>query len=212
MIGSSSLEKKLFIVPQRSSLINVTSWLVLIGLGVIWWCLRGDEREPAKLLIPAHGSETNMVPVFWQNPDDQKAPQQDVSAVASLSKKTFKHGEPISVSFTITNRSGGQITIWLSGFWPNHYINVRDQNGIEPPLTAVGQERRKAFQPSGPRRKNIPFVLKPNDVFQNDIRPDLSDLYQLGPGRYTVEITYDDRQSPTPLSVTSAAVAFDVGR
>jgi hypothetical protein len=50
----------------------------------------------------------------------------------------------------------------------------------------------------------------PDKLYESDPKQDLNDLYRLGPGKYTVEITYDDRQPPTPLSTTSAAVAFDV--
>jgi hypothetical protein len=147
-----------------------------------------------------------------QKPDEAPAAQQGrIVALASLPKQRFSRGEPIPLSFEIRNNSDRAVTIWHSGFWPNHVIKVRGQDGKEPALTPSGEERRRAFRPESPRRKNVPIEIKAGDSSIKESPIDLNDLYDLPPGSYTCEITYDDAQAPTPLHITSAPIAFQKG-
>ena len=133
-----------------------------------------------------------------------------VTATVTLRKDTLALGEPIPVTFALRNSSPRPVTIWLCGFWPNHHVVVRDSTGKEPPLTAKGKECRAAFSPKS-LTKNADLELRPGDVWKHEILPDLSALYHLSSGRYTVEVTYDERQRPDPIRVSSARIPFSVG-
>ena len=117
-------------------------------------------------------------------------------------------GESIAITFTIENKSEQPITIWQSGFWPNHLLIVKDQFDQEPTLTERGRLCRDAFKPDGPRKKNIPVLVQPGTSDVERFRLDLTTLYQLAPGQYTLRITYEDRVGPTPLAVSSDPVSF----
>jgi hypothetical protein len=141
---------------------------------------------------------------------NQRASAQ-VVLTAKLSKKVFQGGEPILLSCELRNESVRTVTIWLSGFWPNHLVIVKDETGVEPALSASGKARRGAFAPAGGRDKNVPRELRPREVYQDCSPLDLATLYEpLPPGRYTVEVTYEDRQPPTPSKATSDPASFEV--
>ena len=130
---------------------------------------------------------------------------------AQLPKETFRLGEPILLSCSLRNQSQRNVTVWASGVWPNNRVEIKTASGVEPPLTAAGREQRAAFAPDGGRDKNVPHELKPGEVYPDLSEVDLSTLYErLAVGRYTVEVTYDDAQPPTPLRAVSTPVAFEV--
>lgn len=113
------------------------------------------------------------------------------------------------VDLEFVNKSQFPFTFWCSGFWPNHRFEVKDEAGEEAPLTAFGRGCRVAFSPDGGRDKNAPLIIKPGGRYK-EAELDLSKIYRLGVGKYRVRITYDERQGPTPLCVTSNTVAFVV--
>lgn len=142
-----------------------------------------------------------------QNPLDSRG----VTYTASLPKTVFQRGEPVRLSLKLRNTSSGPLTIWLSGFWPNHQVRVTDETGVEPPLTAFGVSVLSAFAPGGDRDKNSPLVLRVGAVHQETTDLDLARLYRLGPGRYKVSVTYHDLQPPTPMLLTTAPLPFEIG-
>ncbi|MBX6315012.1 MAG: hypothetical protein IRY99_19170 [Isosphaeraceae bacterium] len=130
--------------------------------------------------------------------------------VLTVPKEVFRPGEPIPLTLKFDNRSGRPVTIWSSGFWPNHRVVVMDERGEEAPLTDIGKERRDLFAPGGARDKNAPRVLSAGETYREGLDLDVTRLYRLGPGRYHVQVTYHDIQGPTPLRVTSNAAAFEI--
>jgi hypothetical protein len=141
----------------------------------------------------------------------------------SLPRHAFLRDELIGFDLRLVNASGDPVTIWVSGFWPNHRIIVRDEGGDEAPLTELGRSLMRAFSPGGGRDKNFPRVIQPGDSYDRlsvdrpGVKRDpqrwgygLSDLYQLAAGKYRVEVTYHDERAPTPMKVTSNAVEFEV--
>jgi hypothetical protein len=120
----------------------------------------------------------------------------------------FTAGARIPLSCRIENRSSRQVTLWSAGFWTNHSVRVTDASDREPPLTALGRQRRDAFAPDGPRDKNAPHTLDPGESRSCGAEVDLATLFELGPGRYRVEVRYDDRQPPTPLALVSDSLSF----
>ncbi len=128
---------------------------------------------------------------------------------ASLRKSTFKPLEPIRLETEFKNGSGEPVTIWLSGYWPNHQIIVKDLTGNEPILTKDGEARRRAFAPAGARDKNSPRILKSGEIYREG-GVDLDRLYNLSSNRYTVQIIYQDDQAPTPLKVASETLSFEI--
>ena len=136
-------------------------------------------------------------------------PLKEYSLVVSLPREVFHPGEPIKASIEFRNLAGPEVTTWISGFWPNHKVVVKDEAGVEPPLTGIGKICRQAFSPGGARRKNIPNIVKRGGKYSNGAA-DIAELYDLAPGKYRLEVTYDDEQEPTPLRITSNSVKFQV--
>jgi hypothetical protein len=129
---------------------------------------------------------------------------------ASLPRRQFHAGEPIKLSLHFTNLSDQPVTIWQSGFWPNHRVLLTDEEGREPPLTNEGRERLAAFSPEGERSKNVPRVLQAGRSMVEMRSLDLTELYEVKKGRYRVRVTYHDLQGPTPLRLISNTLAFEV--
>lgn len=127
-----------------------------------------------------------------------------------LAQETYAPGKPIQVSSSLRNGTDAEITIWLSGYWPNHRVTVADANGNEPELTKLGKTCRDAFHPNGGRDKNAPHKIRPGDSYAAYPKIDLNTHFQLKPGRYRVVIVYDDSQKPTPMKVTSDALPFEI--
>lgn len=143
-------------------------------------------------------------------PDAMSRTSRGMIYTVSLATTTFRHSEPIRLEAKFENGSRAPVTIWISGFWPNHRVVVKDKAGQEPALTKEGEARRKAFAPQGGRDKNAPHILNPGEIYRDSIEVDLNRLYRLGPSHYTVEVTYEDDQGPTPLRVTSKAISFEI--
>lgn len=144
----------------------------------------------------------------WAGTEPPSDPR--MAYTASLPNMVFRRGDRISLTLSIKNRSKEPVTIWLSGFWPNHRVVVTDARGKEPPLTKDGKVRRDVFAPSGARDKNSPQVLAAGESHREMSNLDLTTLYELRPGRYRVRATYHDTSPPAPMRVVSNAVAFEV--
>lgn len=142
--------------------------------------------------------------------DPERAPDRGIIYSAVLNKATYRSGEPIQLSLSFENPTEAAVTIWLSGFWPNHEILVTDDAGEEPPLTEDGKRRRAAFAPDGERDKNAPRVLSPGMRYRDAKGLDLTDLYRFEKGTYQVRAAYHDMQEPTPLYAATKAIAFEV--
>ena len=103
----------------------------------------------------------------------------------------FAVGEPIAISYRMKNISSQPIIIWHSGFWPDHQLLLRDDNDIEVPLTPRGLQARSAFDPDGPRRKNIPVTLEPGQIDDTFDIPDLCQYFKIEqPGIYNLQCLY----------------------
>ncbi len=137
-------------------------------------------------------------------------PLKEYSLVVSLPREVFRPGEPIKASIEFRNLAGPEVTIWISGFWPNHKVVVKDEAGVEPPLTDLGKRGRQAFSPGGGRDKNYPHIVKRGGKYSIAANANIAELYDLTPGKYRLEVTYDDEQGPTPLRITSSSVEFQV--
>src|SRR5262249_51166627 len=133
-----------------------------------------------------------------------------VELTLELSKRSYATGEPIHVRSAIRNGTDQEVTIWLSGFWPNHRVVVTDVEDHEPAFTTFGRSCRDAFAPGGGRDKNVALKLRPGESYAAGPKCDLNALYRFKPGRYHLAITYEDLQGPTPLKVTSKVAAFDI--
>lgn len=134
-----------------------------------------------------------------------------LQAQVTLDKKRFTVGEPIVVDYKVKNISNVELTIWHSGFWPNHLLLVRDFAGKEPTLTAAGRAGRRAFSPGGQRDKNVSRQLKPGEVDDTEGRYDLTALYDLlAPGRYRVQCVYEERQGGWEGRLESNAADFEI--
>jgi hypothetical protein len=132
-----------------------------------------------------------------------------VELVVKLSAPLQGAGKPVRLTTEIRNGTDREVTVWQSGFWPNHRVVVTDEADQEPPLTAFGKTCRAAFDPNGDRDKNSPHIVRPGESWTGP-GCDLNALYDFKPGIYHVFIVYEDQQKPTPLKLTSDVVAFQL--
>ena len=126
----------------------------------------------------------------------------------SLPSKSFSAGLPISFQTIVHNPTPAEITVWSSGYWPNHLVILVDQDGAEPPLTAEGKERKlRFFNPA--RDKNFPRILTSHQS-HDEGEHCLTDAYHLKPGDYALKILYSDGQAQSSLTLLSNRVRFRV--
>ncbi len=131
----------------------------------------------------------------------------DIKLKLTIEGDAFRSGEAILYEVMIVNESEAPVVIWGSGFWPNHRVDVLDERGELAPITEAGAIRREVFAPRGLRDKNVEFEIEPGGSFQTG-KGELLHLFELAPGRYSVNVTYEDTQEPTPLQLISADVEF----
>jgi hypothetical protein len=145
-------------------------------------------------------------------PADRFGPEvKGLRAKVTLDKPKYMVGEPIKVTYRVKNVSEVNQVLWHSGFWPNHQVLVQDARGKEPPLTAWGQQGRRAFSPGGGRDKNFPLELKAGDEDATEGAYDLMKIYDLSrPGRYTVQYVYEEKQGGWQGRLPSNKADFEV--
>jgi uncharacterized protein (DUF2141 family) len=140
-----------------------------------------------------------------------KADSKVCQLVLKLARSSFKEGAPIKLDLVFRNLSKHSITIWFSGFWPNHQIKVVNEQGQMAPMTAFGERCWSiAGKASRERDKNYPRVVSPGGTLRDGSPADLTTLYTLKPGKYTVTVVYHDEQGPTPIKAVSNPVEFEV--
>ncbi len=143
--------------------------------------------------------------------DEPRTPtDRGIGYAASLDKTEYRVGDPIRLSLSFENPTDAEVTLWHSGFWPNHQVVLRDDSGREAPLTEAGRQKRAAFAPEGARDKNAPRRLAPSEEYREAAGIDLPELYQLDRGTYKLVVIYHDMQRPTPLRVATRSIEFKV--
>lgn len=142
---------------------------------------------------------------------DAADPAAGPRAVLSLPRTEFRAGEAVVPTFALDNPTGRPLTVYRCGFYPNHRLVVRDAAGKAAAETALGRACRQAFDPAGPRRKNVPVDLPPGGRDAEPCPHSLTELYDLSkPGRYTVEGVYEEGSLPWVGRAAAAPVAFAV--
>jgi hypothetical protein len=127
-----------------------------------------------------------------------------------IDRTRFTVGEPIPVRYTKTNVSAQPLSVWHSGFWPNHRIRVCDRLGELAPLTEAGKARFKAFAPGGARDKNFPSQLAPGKDAPEPTY-NLLEFYDLKtPGIYSVQYLYEEYQSGWQGQVWSNVLIIEI--
>jgi hypothetical protein len=125
-------------------------------------------------------------------------------------KQQFAHNEPVAIHYAIQNVSDKPITIWHSGFWPNHRIDLTGPDGRPGKLIAGDEAGWKSFSPGGTREKNAPFVLAPgatDDAYEAyDLRP----IYDMrASGTYAVQYVYQDAKEDPPVISNSLSITVE---
>ena len=117
-----------------------------------------------------------------------------------LPKAVFEPSEPIAMDLEFINKSKRGITVWESSFSLNHYLEVRDQQGNSPPLTARGQQSRRLFSPGRPPGQELPGAPGSGARYQRTDLPYLSSFFRLQPGgAYRARVTYEDGEDDNHL-------------
>ena len=138
-----------------------------------------------------------------------KEPAKACELVTSLASKSFKPGGAIDLSKEFKNDTASAVTFWECGFWPNHRVTVKDGRGVEPKLTDHGRKTRGQFLKGSDL--TIPVLLKPGMSYDyGKWRLDLTTLYTLPPGDYTVEILYHEKFPRDAMMVSSKAIRFSI--
>ncbi|RUL88036.1 hypothetical protein [Tautonia sociabilis] len=128
---------------------------------------------------------------------------------AALTGPTFRTVGPIPVVVVFRNADGPPTEIYKCGFWPNHWVEVVDEQGIEPPLTEWGRIFRRIFE-TGRRDRSIKIVVKRGET-SFEILSDLNKVYRLDPGHYRAKAIYNDSSaSPQIHHLASDTVSFEV--
>ncbi len=128
-----------------------------------------------------------------------------------LERESCRVGQPIAAWFRIRNASDQTRTIYQCGFYPNHQVIVRDEQGRLVAPTALGRRAQDAFAPSGPRRKNVPIDLAPGDTNEAQLPDSLTSLLELTtPGVYRVQVTYEERSLPWIGRLESPAMVLTI--
>jgi hypothetical protein len=137
-----------------------------------------------------------------------QTPQRSFTFDISVAEGTFKVGSQIAVKIQLKNTSDHDITRgflpnWdtegeLIGFWPI----VRDAQGKEPPLTKWGRMvlHRPPLDDLDPvlvLNAVGPVAMHPGEILKTEIR--LNALFDLVPGKYTVQVQYYDDENKEPV-------------
>lgn len=179
--------------------------------GVLYWPLGSAPGGPTlgkRLAEPARAAPA---PRAKRAANDLGPEVRGLRARVTLPQQQFATGQPVEARYVVKNVSKVEQVLWHSGFWSNHLILVRDGAGKEPPLTAQGQLRRKAFSPGGDRKKNVYWPLPPGREDTTAGTYDLATLYDLSrSGRYTVQYVYEEKQGGWEGRLPSNVVTFEV--
>jgi hypothetical protein len=185
-----------------------------------WGRRRSTRRRPGAYRGPLAALLICLIavafPVWAQTQKNSKGGGSRICRLAlKLDQTTYqeKGKKPINAELKFTNRLIDQpITIWDSAFWPNHKVLIQDEErDVDVPLTEMGKRYLKMFTPKGgPRDHNAPIAIPPGGSFPETVPVDLKLLYQLKPGKYRVQVLYEDVQPPTPMRLYSNPVAFTI--
>lgn len=122
-------------------------------------------------------------------------------------KQRFNTEEPILVHYAVQNASKAPNTVWHSGFWPNHRIDVLDPNGNPAKFKSGSDPRWTAFSPGGMREKNAPFTLQPGAVDDAYEAYNLRDIFGMrSPGTYVVDYLYQETKDTGPVKSNSLQI------
>jgi len=133
------------------------------------------------------------------------------SYTLKLNKKKFEHLKPIILNLSFRNLGSDALKIRVSGFWIDHMVVVLDEHSEKVPLTPLGAQRLKDFAPEGSdSNRNIMLTIEPYDVLEEGYTINLYDNFLLEPGKYKVQVTYDNREGPTPLTLRTKFVPFEI--
>jgi hypothetical protein len=146
-----------------------------------------------------------------------QAPQRSFTFDISVAQDTFKVGSQIAVKIQFKNTSDHDITRTSLPHWDTdgELIGFRpivcDAQGKEPPLTKWG---RMALRRPPLDDHDAPLVLSavgpvamhPGEILKTEIS--LNALYDLVPGKYTVQVQYYDDENKE--AVKSRTIALTV--
>jgi hypothetical protein len=94
-----------------------------------------------------------------------------------------------SINLTIANDSGAPITIWQAAFWQNHRLELYTLQGSRVRKTSLGEASAKRF--GGDRDHNVPVRIANAHSYRYST-PRIPEYFALAPGKYWVQVTYDD--------------------
>ncbi len=138
-------------------------------------------------------------------------PSKGMASLITLEAGTFELGSPIPLYYKKRNISDAPITIWNSGFWPNHRIRVCDSIGRLIKLTDFGRVRYEAFDPGGERSKNYPSTIAPGTIDDSASPQDLAKLYEVTErGTYSVQVVYEEYQGDWEGQLWSNVIVFTI--
>jgi hypothetical protein len=128
-------------------------------------------------------------------------------------KATFAPGEKIAVTVVVRNSSDHEVWWGDEGVYRDWDIVLKDPQGKEPPLTALGVKWRQIRRPPIYLSSGRTLILKPGEERRDAFV--LSDLYDLSnTGKYTLRVGSNEIDPPKdakllrsmPFDLTISAV------
>jgi len=177
---------------------------LFLGLaGIAAWCLSitAPQGAPAKPRPAAQGG--------YCRPGDPATSSLPPIALRIAFDRSAAAGGGPAITLRVRNTGDAPFVIWSSGFWPNHSVRVTNAAGKEPPLTDFGRTRRRSVIDTKTRGKNSQITLHRGESWSWPVL-ELTRLYRLARGTYTVRVTYDETRPPNAICIISNALTFRV--
>lgn len=115
---------------------------------------------------------------------------QGLSASVNVGSESFPAGGSIPMRYRLRNVSAEPVIVVNAGFWPNHRVDVEQEDGSPAVRTEAGKMALAVFN-SGTRRKTVARTLSPQEILTET--HDIATHFQFRSGhRYRLTITYSE--------------------
>ena len=110
--------------------------------------------------------------------DDSHHPRLELRLTAD----SFVLGQPIDFRTIVHNPTPDPLTVWTSGYWPNHLVILLAEDGSEPPPTLNGKRCKQAFFFPGRDKDSPTRIPAGKSHIDGELR--LTNNFLLKPGTY----------------------------
>jgi len=150
---------------------------------------------------------------FWRAGWAQNASSPAFTLTISTDSSSVREGSEIAIDIDLKNTQDHDILMWrekggeMGEF--NYIVHILNQKGEQPPETKYHRAVRGKGNPDQViivTNAPMPFYVKPGEILKDKV--DLSKLFELSPGKYTVQAERLD--ATTKQSVKSNTITIIV--